>query len=199
MSAPAPPLAQQLHDGVLQTLAMARLRVDRALADPGPLPRELGADLIELLDQEIADLRRLISDATPSTPPQPDLPSALAATAEHLRSATGIRYRVRTRTTPRGRWAGNDLLAYRIVREALHNTARHSGARHAWVTVAARPDELVCAVRDDGHGFAPATARPHFGLRAMYEQARAAGGRLAVESRRTGTSVTLALPRGEFR
>ena len=89
---------------------------------------------------------------------------------------------------------GNDLVAYRILREALHNTAKHSGAAHAWVSVAARRDRLVCTVRDDGRGFAPPAARPHFGLAAMYAQARDAGGCLAVRSRRTGTCVTLELP-----
>lgn len=197
MSGELPPLAQHLHDGVLQTLAVARIRLGRALAGTGPLPREVGVDLQLLLDREIADLRRLISGAAPAVPPQPDLPSALAATAEQLQSVTGIRIRVENRSAPRGRWAGNDLVAYRIVREALHNTAKHSGARHAWVAVAGSRDRLVCVVSDDGGGFvpAPAPARPHFGLTGMHAQARDAGGYLAVQSRRTGTFVTLSLPR----
>ncbi|MDA5144696.1 ATP-binding protein [Streptomyces sp. AD681] len=195
MSAVPPPLAQQLHDGVLQSLAIARIRLDRALAQDGPLPRELGAELRLLLDHEIAGLRGLISGSAASAPPQPDLPSALTATAEHLRSVTGIRIRVDSRTAPPGRWSGNDLTAYRIVREALHNTAKHSGATHAWVTVTAREDRLVCAVHDDGGGFSPDAARSRFGLTAMSAQAREAGGSLDVRSRRTGTFVTLVLPR----
>lgn len=195
MSGEPPPLAQHLHDGVLQSLAIARIQLARALARPGPLPRELGTDLKLLLDREIAGLRRLIGGSAPPGPPEPDLPSALAATAAHLQSVTGIRIRVQNRTAPLGRWAGNDLVAYRIVREALHNTAKHSGATHAWVTLTSSPDRLVCVVSDDGRGFTPATARPHFGLTAGYAQAREAGGHLAVQSRRTGTFVTLSLPR----
>ncbi|WUH89361.1 histidine kinase [Streptomyces sp. NBC_00433] len=194
MSGELPELAQHLHDGVLQDLAVARIQLGRALARPGPLPRELGTDLKLVLERQIADLRRLISGSARHTPPQADLPSALAATADDLQSATGIHISVESRTAPRGRWAGNDLVAYRIVREALHNTAKHSGARHAGVTVAVRRDRLVCVVSDDGR-FAPATARPHFGLTAMYAQARDAGGYLAVQSRGTGTFVTLSLPR----
>jgi signal transduction histidine kinase len=195
MSAELPPMAQHLHDGVLQTLAVARIQLGRALARSGPLPRELGLELKLLLDREIADLRHLISGSAPLPPPQQDLPSALAATAEDLQSVTGIRMCVENRTTPPGRWAENDLIAYRIVREALHNTAKHSGAKHARVTVAAWRDRLVCVVSDDGRGFAPAAARPHFGLTAMHAQARDAGGHLAVRSRPTGTFVTLSLPR----
>jgi signal transduction histidine kinase len=195
MSGELPPLAQHLHDGVLQSLAVARIQLGRALAQPGPLPRELAVDLKALLDREIADLRRLIGGTAPAGPPQPDLPSALAATAEQLQSVTGIRIRVENRSAPRGRWAGNDLVAYRILREALHNTAKHSGARHAWVAVAGGRDRLVCVVSDDGGGFEPPAAGGHFGLAAMHAQARDAGGYLAVQSRGTGTFVTLSLPR----
>jgi signal transduction histidine kinase len=195
MSTELTPMGRQLHDGVLQSLAIARIRLGQALAlNDGPLPRELGLDLKLLLDREIAGLRRLIGGSEPATPPQPDLPSALTATAAHLQSLTGLRIRVENLTARQGRWAGNDLVAYRIMREALHNTAKHSGAKHAWVTVATRRGRLLCTVSDDGHGFTPATADAHFGLSAMYAQARAAGGYLAVQSRPTGTFVTLSVP-----
>lgn len=195
MSGALTPLAQHLHDGVLQSLAVARIRLGRALAQDGSLTRELAADLKALLDHEIADLRRLIAGSAPAGPPQPDLPSALAATAKELQSVTGIRIRVDNRGAPHGRWAANDLVAYRILREALHNTAKHSGARHAWVAVSGGRDRLVCVVCDDGGGFGPPAAGGHFGLAAMHAQARDAGGFLAVRSRRTGTFVTLSLPR----
>ncbi|MFI0943162.1 sensor histidine kinase [Streptomyces sp. NPDC021020] len=204
---PAVP-AQVLHDGVLQGLAVARIRLGRALAGAGPLPREVGEELRELLDGEIAGLRRLIAGAAqpgpvepaaePDVPAHQDLPSALAATAAHLQSATGVRIRVDNHTTASGSWAGNDLVAYRIVREALHNTARHSGAAHAWVSLASSRSRLVCVVSDDGHGFQPAQGtapRAHFGLGASYARARAAGGYLAVRSGGDGTSLTLSLPR----
>ena len=75
MSRRQPPLPQQLHDGVLQSLAIARIRLDRALAQDGPLPRELGTDLRVLLDHEIAGLRRLIGSPA-LTAPDPDSPIA---------------------------------------------------------------------------------------------------------------------------
>jgi signal transduction histidine kinase len=127
-----------------------------------------------------------------------DLPTALAATAAHLESATGVRIRVARHTPWSGGWADGDLVAYGIVREALHNTARHSGAAHAWVSLASSGSRLVCVVTDDGHGFLPARAdgsRAHFGLGASYARARAAGGHLAVRSGGDGTCVTLSLPR----
>ncbi|CAM5369176.1 histidine kinase OS=Streptomyces alboniger OX=132473 GN=CP975_09525 PE=4 SV=1 [Streptomyces alboniger] len=66
------------------------------------------------------------------------------------------------------------LAAYRIVQEALTNVVRHSGARHAAVTVARGDGHLTVEVVDDG----PPSKRPvgGFGLIGMRERATAAGG-----------------------
>ena len=195
----APPatrrLAEHLHDTVLQSLAIARIRIDAALAGPGPLPRELGEDLRQLLDGEIATLRALLRGSGRPAPPQPDLRSALTATAEQLGSATGIRFGFEDRTVPRRSWTHDDLVAYRVLSEALHNTAKHSGAENVQVTLADQRERLVCEVRDDGHGFDPNTTPMGFGMTGMYAQARDAGGELAIVSRPSGTLVTLVLPR----
>lgn len=188
-------LAQQLHDTVLQTLAIARIRIDKALIGTGPLPRDLGEDLRRLLDREIATLRELLRGSGRPVPPQPDLRSALTATAEHLESVTGIRVRIDDRTPTRRSWTRDGLVAHRILREALHNAAKHSGARHIWVALADQEKRLVCEVRDDGHGFDPATTPMGFGMTAMYAQARDVGGELEIDSGRSGTLLTLILPR----
>jgi len=197
--APARPeahwLAQQLHDTVLQSLAIARMRLDKALTGTGPLPRDLGEDLRGLLDEEIAALRALVRGAGRPAPAQPDPRSALSVTAEHLGSVTGIRVEIDDRTAARRSWARTDLVAYRILREALHNVAKHSGAEHVRVTLADERDHLVCAVRDDGHGFDPVVTPRGFGMTGMYAQAEEAGGELTVGSRRSGTLVRLILPK----
>jgi signal transduction histidine kinase len=188
-------LAQQLHDTVLQTLAIARIRIDKALTDTGPLPRDLGEDLRRMLDREIATLRELVRGSGRPAPPQPDLCSALAAVAEHLESVTGIAVRIDDRTATRRSWTHDDLVAHRILREALHNAAKHSGAEHIRVTLVDREERLVCEVCDDGHGFDPASTPKGFGMTAMHAQARDAGGELEIDSRRSGTRLTLVLPR----
>lgn len=196
-AAGAPPdarrLAQRLHDTVLQSLAVARIRIDQALARSGPLPRDLGEDLRRLLDEEIAGLRALVHGTAHPAPASPDLRGALAATAEQVRSA-GIRCRVEDRTAPGRAWTRTDLVAYPILREAVHNAVKHSGAGHIRVTVTRTAGRLVCEVRDDGHGFDPATTPMGFGTTGMRAQAEDAGGELVVDSRPSGTLVTLVLP-----
>lgn len=70
-----------------------------------------------------------------------------------------------------------ELVAYRIVQEALANTLRHAGARSARVTLRWRPGILDVLVRDDGRADPSATAG--HGLLGMRERAALFGGTLA--------------------
>jgi signal transduction histidine kinase len=88
-----------------------------------------------------------------------------------------------------GEQAGNHLLA--VLREALSNVARHSGASHVTVTVDVQPDsapgQLVARVEDDGRGL-PASAHGA-GMGEMAERAAALGGSLTLADRPAGGTV----------
>ena len=49
-------------------------------------------------------------------------------------------------------------MVFQAVRELLFNAVKHSGARRVHVRVATPGGRVWVAVRDDGVGFAPATA-----------------------------------------
>ncbi|WP_405909802.1 sensor histidine kinase [Streptomyces sp. NBC_00828] len=71
--------------------------------------------------------------------------------------------------------------AYRIVQEALTNTARHACATTAAVRIEYRPDGLSVQVDDDGRA-APDDAPAHgLGLLGMRERVTALGGRLRAQ------------------
>jgi signal transduction histidine kinase len=79
----------------------------------------------------------------------------------------------------------------RVVQEALANARRHSGARHAVVTLGATDGEVLVEVEDDGRGFGPKTSYG-MGLTGMRERVLALGGKLEVEGREgVGTRVFL--------
>ncbi|MFJ9750999.1 sensor histidine kinase [Streptomyces chartreusis] len=71
--------------------------------------------------------------------------------------------------------------AYRIVQEALTNTARHAGARTATVRIRYRPDALSVQVDDDGKATPDDAPAPGLGLLGMRERVTALGGRLRAE------------------
>jgi len=84
----------------------------------------------------------------------------------------------------------------RVAQEAIHNVKQHAGARHVFVQLEYRPNEVTLEVRDDGRGFAAnqeaESASGHYGLTGMKERAAAIGGTLEVSSKPgEGTTVRL--------
>ncbi len=91
--------------------------------------------------------------------------------------------------------AGLELL--RVLREALTNTRRHSGAKNVEVRLWAEDDTLVAEVADDGNGFEPDAARGGVGLVGMRERVEAVCGEIDVRSLPgEGTKVTVRVPLG---
>lgn len=83
---------------------------------------------------------------------------------------------------------------YLVLKEALHNVAKHAQAREVWIEVVATGRELVAEVRDDGVGFAEGNGHSGNGLRNLRERAARISGRLAVDSAPgQGTRVRLSL------
>ena len=85
---------------------------------------------------------------------------------------------------------------YRIVQEALSNTARHSRAGQAWVKVEGSGGELGVEIRDDGAGFDVVHAQGEgLGLMGMRERAEHLGGKLDVQSSPgAGTTIRVRVP-----
>ncbi|MDC0771700.1 sensor histidine kinase [Streptomyces sp. HD] len=71
--------------------------------------------------------------------------------------------------------------AYRVVQEALTNTARHASATTAAVRIEYRPDGLSVQVDDDGKATPDDAPAPGLGLLGMRERVTALGGRLRAE------------------
>lgn len=83
-----------------------------------------------------------------------------------------------------------------LVKEALHNVVKHSGARHVGVLAAIRDRELQLTVSDDGRGLAAASPSPEGrGLPGMRARAAELGGTVAFEVPETGgTRLVVTIP-----
>lgn len=96
----------------------------------------------------------------------------------------------------------SELVAYRVVQEALTNVAKHANARSISLTARLNDGQLRIVVEDDGLGFTPpvrpATAGRHFGLTGISERLFTIGGTLEVESSPgAGTTLFVNLPMRE--
>jgi signal transduction histidine kinase len=89
------------------------------------------------------------------------------------------------------------LCLYRVLQEALHNAAKHSGGRQFSVRVWTAPRHVHLEVRDDGAGFNVQKVREGsgLGLVSMQERVKLVSGELAITSiPQHGTTVHARVP-----
>lgn len=93
---------------------------------------------------------------------------------------------------------GLDLVAYRVMQEALVNVLKHSGGASATVVAAYTDTDLTLCVTDTGNGLRPAAADPGgHGLIGMRERVQLYGGTVCTGAQPGGGfAVRARLPLG---
>src|SRR5919107_1252736 len=188
-------IARDLHDDALQDLSGAlvdaQLLRRSVLEDPEEAARQ-AKQLQATLDRIGPRLRGAIYDLrleSEQNRPFSELLEALIKLQSTISTECEISLDVQGESLS-GSLGKMDGELLRIVREALINARRHSGAKHVWVRVGSSEEKLYAEVEDDGRGFdvtrepsaTSATSRGGMGIRGMRERARALGGELKVES-----------------
>ena len=174
-------LARNLHDGVLQTLAI----VQRRSSD---------ADLVRLAREQDRDLRNYLFGGGRLGGGSDDLGEALRSVAARFEDTFGVRAEVLVPFDLPSVSAEIVEAITRAVGEALTNAGKHAQAKH--VTVFLEPDDdgrIFCSVKDDGGGFDESTTIPGIGIsRSIVQRVQDAGGRAEVRSQPgRGTEVCL--------
>jgi signal transduction histidine kinase len=184
-------VARELHDGAIQSLIGAEMRVDvlRRHADGSPNAAEL-AEIQHVLRNEVLNLRELMQQMKPVELDPHQLLDYLADLVDRFRRDTGISARfvsdLQEADIPRR--IGRELA--RILQEALVNVRKHSGAQHVLVHFRSEEGHWRLIVEDDGRGFDFAgrlaqaeLESPRRGPAIIKERVRALGGELAIESK----------------
>ncbi len=189
--------AQELHDGVLQSLAAVRITLAASLQQSGEERAEAlekaAEQTVEGLEEQITELSRLINDLRPASLERLGLPRALEALAEESANRGG--FEVVTEIALNGELSSDEERSvYRLVQEALTNVVKHAAAERAEVRTRTDGGAVEIEVRDDGSGFDPALG-PGRGLLGMRERVEMLGGTLKIDSRPgEGTRVSSTLP-----
>jgi signal transduction histidine kinase len=194
-------VANELHDGPIQRLAVLSYDLERAkqrmLGNPAAVARVEHAQAA--LSSEVQGLRELMASLRPPTLDQVGLEAALRDHVGEFARRSGVDCTVRVELDDR--LDGElETVVYRVTQEALANVARHAGAGHLWLQLEGAGDQVDLEIRDDGVGFdaqasSTLVSDGHFGLVAMQERVEMAGGRFQVDTR-PGAGVTV---RAEFR
>ena len=192
-------ISRDLHDSVIQMIYGVTLSLEDVPELVGEEPAEARKrvdDAIDALHGVIRDIRNFIFGLRPLLLHSGSLLDGLRSLADELRRNTAIEIDLRSELVGELPVAVvAELLA--IAREALANVARHSGARHASLSVRMRDGSVRLAIADDGRGLQPGAGQEsgHHGLANMRARAEALGGRFHIRSRpATGTRIIVAVP-----
>jgi PAS domain S-box-containing protein len=191
-------LARELHDEVGQLLTGLRLLLK--------LNGDASIDTIKgrfdqarsIVDDLFGTVRRLSFDLRPADLDQFGLLPALLVLFERYTSQTGILVDFKHRDVDRRFESKVETAAYRVVQQALTNTAQHAGVAGVTVRLWAEANKLHLQVEDRGRGFDPEIVMKvtrSSGLFGMSERTSLVGGRMTIDSTPgEGTTITAELP-----
>lgn len=193
-------IAVDLHDGLGQTLALCKLKLEslRADADDSDLKRQLRTT-VELMDEAIRDTRSLTCQLSPPVLYEIGLSAAIDWLAEQLAEKHGIPIRVHRRTAAEPVNMAMRVTLFQAARELILNTVKHAKATAIDVDIRLAEDHLEIAVEDNGAGFdveaARSRARTGMGLFNVRERLQLVGGAMTLDSQPgRGTRAILAAP-----
>lgn len=170
-------IAKELHDALGQMLVAAKFNVDileDKLTDASMQLRV--ADIKNLLNQIMMEVRRISYNLMPSILEDFGLPPALNHLCEQLSQAENLKIRFFTIGMEKRAARPVETGLYRIAQEALNNILKHSRAREATVQLIKNKKTITLTIEDNGQGFDPArtksaTAQSGMGLMNMRERA----------------------------
>jgi len=186
-------LARDLHDGPIQALVGLNLQLGLLLIPvegDNVLPLEdlkaMRGEVRELL----VELRQVCAELRPPMLDTLGLGAALCALTDEWSAQCGVTVNLELPPDATLRPLPDETVVnlYRVVQEALSNTARHAAAQRVIIQLAWEASRLTLTISDDGRGFVVPdayhnlAAQGHFGLVGMQERVALISGTWSVES-----------------
>jgi signal transduction histidine kinase len=193
-------LAAELHDemGPELTALNFNLALIRGSANTaqGQHFDELVADSVQLIDGLTSKVRNIISRLQPPVLFDYGLEAAIRWYIDHMKNRTTMTISIVTTGAVPRLPEEHELALFRIIKEALINAAKYSGAKNVTVTLGTAGSTLRLSVSDDGVGFDRATVSlpgaGGWGLTIMRERTNILGGSFRLETA-PGEGVTIHL------
>ncbi len=186
-------IAQNLHDGVGQSLNLVRLKIESSAA-AGALGVTL-REVVHIIEQSAVAIRTLEFELSPPVLRELGFTPALEWLAEDMRIAYGLQVDLSDDGEPKPLCELSRAVAFRAVRELLLNVSRHAGVARAHVDSQRAGGTMIITVSDQGAGFDDKAAATGLGLVSVRERIGYLGGSAVIQSTPgEGTAVTLSIP-----
>lgn len=190
-------ISRDLHDHVGQSLAALLMDVQSLVDSTSASVPERGTlkKIKALAEQSAREVRNMALLLRPSMLDDLGLVAALEWQGREVSRRTGLIVDVVADDFADNLPEEQKICIYRVVQEALHNSAKHANARHVQVSVRESGSNVVLSIEDDGIGFDPTRGRG-MGILGMHERATRLEGALVIDSSSgNGTRLRLELPR----
>jgi signal transduction histidine kinase len=192
-------IARDLHDDVAQRITLLAIELDQLQQNSPGLSPELRSrmDNLRMQTSEISSDIQAMSHALHSSKLEYlGVVAAMRSFCREFREKQKVEIDFVSRDLPTPLPLEISLSLFRVLQEALHNAAKHSGVAHFEVRLWGESGEIHLEVRDFGVGFDTGTAMkgPGLGLTSMQERIRLVHGEFSINSQPTGTTVRARVP-----
>jgi len=194
-------IGRELHDDIGQRLALLSVQMQQLREDSLVLP-EVRSRIGEFQKQisDIADDIQSLSHELHSAKLQYlGIAAALRSFCKEFAKQQKMEIDFNAHDLPRPLSPDISLCLFRVLQEALHNSAKHSGVRHFEVRLWGTSDEIHLTVKDSGAGFDREAAKESrgIGLISMEERLKLVNGTLSINSQpKGGTTIHARVPVG---
>ncbi len=191
-------ISQEIHDNIGQVLSLAKLNLNTVGSMNDTIAQTKIDSTKNLVSKAINDLRDLSRSLHGDKIAEIGLQEAIENELKILQNTgqfkthliiTGEIYKLDPQ---------KEMVLYRIVQEALHNSVKHAKANNLQVQLNYTPDALTLTISDDGMSFNPETlqsSKTGIGLKNMQNRAVLIGGAFSIHSsKNNGTSISVLVP-----
>ena len=193
-------IAREMHDSIGSSLSAVKFCVENVAAQltENPEVRKSFITLSRAMEQAIDESRRIMTDLRPSLLDDFGIIATIGWFCRGFESIyTDIPVEKDIRLEESQVPENLKIIVFRIIQEAMNNSAKHSRARKISLGLSSEDGCIALRVSDDGVGFDRAAVvskgeGAKLGLTSMRERAELSGGEFEIESiREIGTTISV--------
>jgi PAS domain S-box-containing protein len=193
-------IARELHDDIGQRLALLAIKLQQFhlnSPDLSPEVRDHAGTLWKQTTEIATDIQTLSHELHSSKLQHLGIEPAIRGFCKEFSEQQNVEIDCQTHDLPSPLPPDTSLCFFRVLQEALHNSAKHSGVRHFEVRLWGASSEIHLTVSDSGSGFDSGVlkATRGLGLISMEERLKAVNGTFSIQSRpKRGTTIHARVP-----